>query len=111
VGTWAAARAIALGDEPEPVAEAAPAPERPQPKSGWDLVTSRPGAVAEPDSNRKPEKPKLKVHRPEPEPKPKRMLDRDEVPSIGDVVFTEGLIAKMFANLAAHGMTLRDLAG
>jgi hypothetical protein len=44
------------------------------------------------------------VVRPEPEPVAE--------PTSADMpVFTEELIAKMFANLAAHGMTLQDLAG
>jgi hypothetical protein len=38
--------------------------------------------------------------RPEPEPAAADMP-----------VFTEELIAKMFGNLATHGMTLQDLAG
>jgi hypothetical protein len=94
-GMWAAARAIAMGDGREP----------PQPTSGWDLVTSRPGAVVEPEPKRKRKaaEPKLKLVRPELEPVPGP--DAADMP-----VFTEELIAKMFANLAAHGMTLQDLA-
>jgi hypothetical protein len=48
---------------------------------------------------------KLKVHEPEPEPETDGVLTADEI------VFDEELIAKMFANLAAHGLTLKDLAG
>lgn len=101
-GMWAAARAIAEGAEPEPMAR----PEPPKLKSGWDLVTSRPGAVFEPEPKRKrkAEEPDLKVVRPEPEPKPAPSPEAVEMP-----VFTEELIAQMFANLAAHGMTLQFL--
>ena len=81
-GMWAAAQASALGAELELAVEAAPAPVAPAPKR----------------------KPKLKVVRPEPEPEP-------DLGDIGTPVFTEELIAQMFANLAAHGMTLQDLAG
>src|SRR5262249_11120761 len=105
---WVAARAIAHGEEPEPLVEPEPTPELPKPKSGWDLVTSRPGAVVEPEPKRKTKaaEPQLKVVRPVPEPEPAPGPDPVEMP-----VFTEELIAKMFANLAAHGMTLQDLAG
>jgi hypothetical protein len=46
--------------------------------------------------------PKLKVHQPEPESKALALVD--------DIEFDEAMLAKMFANLAAHGMTLQDLA-
>jgi hypothetical protein len=98
-GMWAAVRAIAQSNEPEPAVEAAPEPAPPKPKSGWDLVTSRPGVVVEPEP-KKATKPKLKLVRPEVEPAAPDMP-----------VFTAELIARMFANLAAHGMTLQDLAG
>ena len=49
-------------------------------------------------------KPRLRVHRPESEPQ--SVVDADL-----EIEFTENLLAKMFANLAAHGMTLEDLAG
>jgi Type III restriction enzyme, res subunit len=45
----------------------------------------------------------LKVHQPDPE------QDADSV--VDNIEFDETLLAKMFANLAAHGMTLKDLAG
>jgi hypothetical protein len=45
----------------------------------------------------------LKVRHPDPEPEALSVVD--------DIEFDETLIAKMFANLAAHGMTLQDLAG
>ena len=48
-------------------------------------------------------KPNLKVHQPEPEKKVHAVVD--------DIEFDEMLLAKMFANLAAHGVTLQDLAG
>lgn len=32
-------------------------------------------------------------------------------PAPQEVVYTEDLLAKMFANLASHGLTLQDLAG
>jgi len=80
-GMWAAARAGALGAELQLAVEAAPAPFAPAPKR----------------------KPKPKVVRTEPEPAP-------DLGDIGTPVFAEELIAKMFANLAAHGMTLQDLA-
>ena len=47
--------------------------------------------------------PNLKVHQPKSE---KRV---DEV--VDDIEFDDTLIAKMFANLAAHGMKVQDLAG
>ena len=78
---WAAARASAEGAELELAVEAAQAPVALAPKR----------------------KPKLKVVMPEPEPEP-------DFGDIGTPVFTEELIAKMFANLAAHGMTLQDPA-
>ena len=52
--------------------------------------------ISEPDSHPA----ELKTHKLEPEP----------VPTVEGLVFDEELIAKMFANLAAHGMTLEDLA-
>jgi hypothetical protein len=77
------------------------------PKAGWDLVTSRPGAVAEPDPKtaKKPkvDRPKLKVHQPEPTP-PAPISDED-------YVYSDALLAKMFANLEAHGLKPEDLAG
>ena len=47
--------------------------------------------------------PNLKVHQPKSEKKVDEVVD--------DINFDETLLAKMFANLAAHGMTLQDLAG
>jgi hypothetical protein len=50
-----------------------------------------------------PEPVNLKVYEPEPQP--------EELAEVGLPEFDEALLAKMFANLAAHGMTLQDLAG
>jgi hypothetical protein len=64
-----------------------------------------PGPVAaesEPDT----EPVKGKVYEPQTEIETPDSLTEVELPE-----FNEALLAKMFANLAAHGMTLQDLAG
>jgi hypothetical protein len=48
----------------------------------------------------------LRVYEPEPETETPDVLKEVELPE-----FDEALLAKMLANLAAHGMTLQDLAG
>lgn len=54
--------------------------------------------------NRIAEGVRLKLHRPGPQTKSKRVYAIYE-----DIVFDDDLIAKMMANLAAHGLTLEDL--
>ena len=49
---------------------------------------------------------RLKVYETDPEPETHDVLTQVELPE-----FDEALLAKTFANLAAHGMTLQDLAG
>ena len=56
----------------------------------------------EPEPAASPEPVKLKVYEPEPKPE---VLKEVELPE-----FDAALLAKMFANLAAHSMTLQDLA-
>jgi hypothetical protein len=105
---WAAARAIAehgaydeaLWGEPAPAASGVVVQLGPEPEAE---PQAQPAPLVEPEPKPEPKaKPKLKVVRPEPEP---------AAPDPDMPVFTEELIAKMFANLAAHGMTLQDLAG
>ena len=80
-GMWAAAHAMAKGED-------------------TDFMPP------EPEMKSEPEPATLKVYKPEPEPEKPEVLTKVEVPD-----FDEALLAKMFANLAAHGMTLQDLAG
>ncbi len=49
---------------------------------------------------------RCKPHRPRPKPESKKVYGTFE-----DIVLDDVLIAKMMANMAAHGMTLEDLAG
>jgi hypothetical protein len=56
-----------------------------------------------PEPEVSPEPVELKVYEPDPVPD---VLSEVELPEFDDT-----LLAKMFANLAAHGMTLQDLAG
>ena len=49
---------------------------------------------------------RLKVYEPDPVPETPDVLTEVELPE-----FDEALLAKMFANLASHGMTLQHLAG
>ena len=70
---------------------------------GIDDVITLNASIAVEDAAVVAETPKLKVHQPEPEKKVHAVVDNIE--------FDETLIAKMFANLAAHGMALQDLAG
>jgi hypothetical protein len=49
---------------------------------------------------------RLKVYESDPVPETPDVLSDVELPE-----FDDALLAKMFANLAAHGMTLQDLAG
>ena len=51
----------------------------------------------------------LKVHRTEPEPAAETETEADEAVDVPE--FNQELLAKMFANLTANGMTLEDLAG
>jgi hypothetical protein len=91
--------------EPEPVADE-PKPKRERrrnPKGPWASAVG--GVIREEldrcDANIRAN---LKVHRPEPDPaKPEPVASQE-------VVYTEDLLAKMFANLAAHGLTIEDLA-
>jgi hypothetical protein len=112
-GMWAAARLMAQGDEPE--REEFEGSDLDGEQDEADTGLARPGDLPADDEGEAPEsEPEataepvvLKVHRPEPEPaveKPAIQEDLD-LPK-----FDEELLAKMFANLAAHGMTLADLA-
>jgi hypothetical protein len=106
-GMWAAARAMGEGVQPEPVvAESAceVAVIQPTEEEYRDIVL---GALTEEDKAAKPEPEPvvLKVHQPEPEPAADILADV-EMPE-----FDEKLLARMFANLAANGMTIADLAG
>ena len=74
-------------------------------KSGWDLVTSRPGAVG---ANGKPN---LKVHQPEPEPAPPPKSPLDSPEWLYELGFDDAKLAAMMESMASLGMSIKDVFG